>query len=438
MRSLNSPEAAYLEFINQMTQATKTIDVATFIFEPCHPSVQVLMDILSQKAQSGVKVRVLLDGFQQSDEQLQNMAAYFAKNKIQFSAYNGGKINPNIGFRMHTKLMVVDSARYIAGGRNLSDPYFAMDSNINYVDQDLSVTGPAALEAQATFNDLWAATATSRVPAKTNFIKWDNFCRKDNSARRLQISNYFKTEAVRIETLSPVRTCSNVHFSGDLSDFVSNKYSDTPANQYAQPDSEFMTPMRLRRKLSTQAVLNFVNNTQSDLKVVNWVYIPMGFLDDAFANLRNKQITVRALTNEDMEDGPEFFKQSMEYTIKNAAIEDSVGSERVALVSSKGSMGDRYALTPKTATFFIHAKDMVRDGKDAIVGSFNIDPRSYNTNLEAVTTLLNCPTITRDIQASFNVLKQNKINDVNSGQIPVKPEPSFGAKMFAALSYMFF
>jgi len=59
--------------------------------------------------------------------------------------------------RMHEKVVVVDGERYIAGGRNLAEAYFGMAKKKNYVDRDVYVEGESAEDADRHFEKVWAS-----------------------------------------------------------------------------------------------------------------------------------------------------------------------------------------------------------------------------------------------------------------------------------------
>ena len=81
-------DEALAAFMGLPNAAERSIDIATFIFEPCHPSGQLMLETLSRKAKAGVRVRVLLDGLTQSKAQVKNLSDYFAKNGMELKFYN--------------------------------------------------------------------------------------------------------------------------------------------------------------------------------------------------------------------------------------------------------------------------------------------------------------------------------------------------------------
>jgi phosphatidylserine/phosphatidylglycerophosphate/cardiolipin synthase-like enzyme len=56
---------------------------------------------------------------------------------------------------MHTKLLLVDGAVGITGGRNYQDDYYDWDDGYNFRDRDVLVAGPVAREMGANFDAFW-------------------------------------------------------------------------------------------------------------------------------------------------------------------------------------------------------------------------------------------------------------------------------------------
>jgi phosphatidylserine/phosphatidylglycerophosphate/cardiolipin synthase-like enzyme len=58
--------------------------------------------------------------------------------------------------RMHTKLLLVDGAVGITGGRNYQDDYYDWDDQYDFRDRDLLVAGPVAREMAVDFEAFWS------------------------------------------------------------------------------------------------------------------------------------------------------------------------------------------------------------------------------------------------------------------------------------------
>jgi putative cardiolipin synthase len=431
---LAKPDDAFAAFTGTLRSARSTIDLATFIFEPCHTSTQVMLEVLEQRAKAGVKVRILLDSLQQKSDREQMLANYAAKHGMQIRFYNSSE--PNM--RMHIKFLVVDGQTYIAGGRNISDEYFAMSLENNYVDRDLLVTGDSARQVTASFNELWSAKVTkARVGNAAAFAGWPKFCKVDLTSKVDEAWRFLDGRGAGLVNALPERNCPSVNFYADHYDFSSGIYGDGPTGNPSDQLDDYMTPMRLNRKLSTKAVLSFIDGARSRLAMENWVYIPVYMLRDAFARARDRRVETRVVTNEDMEDGPQFFREAMDYAIKYFSQQHSVGTQKVTLVSSSGSMGQQQAfeLTPqRRIPTFLHGKLIVRDSRDVMVGSFNLDGRSYSTNLESVIQVNGCAALASDLLPPIEGLLKSDAEDRAAGIIPKKKEPSMLAKMFARMT----
>jgi phosphatidylserine/phosphatidylglycerophosphate/cardiolipin synthase-like enzyme len=198
-----------------------------------------------------------------------------------------------------------------------------------------------------------------------------------------------------------------------------------------------MSRRRLERKRTTATVLKYIQGAVQSLNFENWVYMPVFHLSEAFAAARARHVQIHGFTNRDIEDGPAFFREAMDYAIKTCSERDSVGSEQVLQVSSQGGLTDAYELTPPKAPFYVHGKVMVRDSRDVLVGSFNLDSRSYEINLESAVTAKDCPELVADVQAGSAQLSQIYDDDLAGQRVPPKKEASLMAKVFARLSLLF-
>lgn len=163
VRYMPHAESAMASFLDIIHNAKKSIDLTTFIFEPCHASSQVLMDALIAKAHSGVRVRILLDRFMHDKKQVLNLTSYFTQNGIQIRWFNTSTLNVN--FRSHIKLIVVDTHSYISGGRNIADDYFSLYHGANFIDRDAYVQGASARQAQTVFDEMWSSAWTKSIPS---------------------------------------------------------------------------------------------------------------------------------------------------------------------------------------------------------------------------------------------------------------------------------
>jgi len=161
---------AMLARINLIRAATTRIDLQTYIFDE-DDAGQLVLDELLAAARRGVRVRVLLDQLSalRRVETLAALAGAHANFEVRI--YNPVLHRARISYpqyaiaaaccwkrlnqRMHSKMLLVDGAIGITGGRNYQDDYFDWDDEFNFRDRDLLVAGPVAATMDAAFVTFW-------------------------------------------------------------------------------------------------------------------------------------------------------------------------------------------------------------------------------------------------------------------------------------------
>jgi len=161
---------ALLARLNVIRSATRRIDLQTYIFDK-DDSARLVLDELIVAAQRGVRVRVLIDQLSAIAD-LPILTALAGKHRnLELRIYNPtfNLAKPNylhyaasviccfrrFNQRMHNKLLVVDDAVGIAGGRNYQDDYYDWDSEFNFRDRDVLVAGPEVHAMERNFDAYW-------------------------------------------------------------------------------------------------------------------------------------------------------------------------------------------------------------------------------------------------------------------------------------------
>jgi len=142
-----------------MTSAQQRLDVCTFILGD-DPFGREAMQFLMQRARSGVKVRLLLDGFgalQLPRACVKEMRQAGIEIAI-FSPLFGRRTPAPRNLRNHRKWVVADGVRLWAGGRNLAAEYFTgRNGALPWIDLTFDLRGAVAAAAGAQFEDDWVA-----------------------------------------------------------------------------------------------------------------------------------------------------------------------------------------------------------------------------------------------------------------------------------------
>jgi cardiolipin synthase C len=376
--------------------AKRTIDIHTFEFNPCDSSTKLIIGTIGHKRKDeGVRVRVLLDDYMLKDADKKGLAAYFAAIGIEFKVYNASFFLGQ-NHRSHIKLTVIDGQTYFADSSNFTDSYFGLDSQKNYVNRDFQITGRSAQQAQAAFDMVW----DSRPAKAVRGARDGGFFKRclTSSKRDSQIFNHFNTQAGELAAASAF-SCSNITYQADDPDFQSARWGSTDREDR---NEDYMNEMRLRKKSATKGFLEFMNGTKRVLNVENQYYIPSHRIRSSFENLREDRGAKVVVLTGRQADGVQNTGEQISHFIMKAARRDTEYDMAVLALPSSGSLRKKHALTPKSSgTWYLHSKSMVRDHKDVWMGSFNIDPRSYHTNLEYGVVVKNCTSLANAIERDY-------------------------------------
>ena len=144
--------------------AEKTLDVQYFLWES-DATGRILGDRLMRAADRGVRVRILIDDVNLKDRDA-GIAALDAHPNVEIRLFNpfAHRGSHLLGFltdfdrvnhRMHNKLMVMDNALAIVGGRNMSDPVLRGGPRANFRDLDIAAAGPVVRDLSRVFDRFW-------------------------------------------------------------------------------------------------------------------------------------------------------------------------------------------------------------------------------------------------------------------------------------------
>ncbi len=176
---LDEGETTLVARLNLIRSATRSIDLQTYIFDK-DDSARLVLDELQAAARRGIKVRVLIDQLSAISDleilgalsgshanfELRVYNPTFGKARLNYFDYAASVVCCFRRFnqRMHNKLLVVDDALGVVGGRNYQDDYYDWDSEYNFRDRDVIVAGPEVREMAANFDAFWRAPRS--VPAE--------------------------------------------------------------------------------------------------------------------------------------------------------------------------------------------------------------------------------------------------------------------------------
>jgi putative cardiolipin synthase len=390
--------------------AEKTLDLQYFIFRGDETG-RLLTDALMRAADRGVRVRVLVDDGDTvpGDEQI---SALDAHPNIEIRIFNPfvyrGHSNlrrsiefmlhaSRLDYRMHNKLLLVDNAVALIGGRNIGNQYFQMDPDSQFADDDVFAAGPIAAQLSTVFDEYWnsrfavPATALDRSQRSRRAFAERRERASEGSERQLQS---LKTDGVDYAA----RLASDEPYSGIISGRLplvwaqAQVISDTPAKKEVEAG-------KLGGRLMAEQVLKAAGETQSELLMVTPYLVPAPDELTALKDLRAREIHVGILTNS-LKSTPDIVAHAGYSKFRVALLKEGVALYEIrSLLGNTRGSGE----TPVVAhygNFGLHAKLLVFDRKRIFVGSMNFDQRSKHLNTE-IGLIIDSPELARQTATRF-------------------------------------
>lgn len=174
VRLLNSKAGAFHARMQLIDGACQSIDIATYLLHN-DATGTLLMEKLIEARCRNIRVRILVDGLMDglSGDMLQRLT----RAGVCIREFHPiGPIPKRFpGYRNHAKIMIVDGATMITGGRNIGDAYFLSGVDEDFVDRDILIGHCSAVSsARCCFENLWTSELSRDICRPT----CGNQCRK--------------------------------------------------------------------------------------------------------------------------------------------------------------------------------------------------------------------------------------------------------------------
>jgi putative cardiolipin synthase len=273
-----------------------------------------------------------------------------------------------VNHRMHNKLLVVDNAVAIVGGRNMSDPYFGVDPTRNFRDLDIAAVGPIVRDLSAVFDRFWNGDWAVPVAALTD--------------RSAGIDDY-RSVAGELRRSLPTRDYpwplerEVAELEGELESLY-RSFVWGPARVLWDDPASIDDP-GVRTMYRTLA--RRFREAEQEVLLESAYLVPLDSGTAEAEALRAKGVRIRALTNSlASNDVLAAFAGYSKYRERLVA----AGVELHELRPDAGPIRQRMFFGVRGGSRAgLHTKAIVFDRRDVFVGSFNLDPRSSFINTEA-------------------------------------------------------
>jgi putative cardiolipin synthase len=412
----------FLMRMQMIDAAERTLDLQYFIFRGDETG-RLITDAVLRAADRGVHVRVLIDDGETvlGDGQITAIEAHpsveirifnpFAyRGKVQmFRAIEFMFNASRLDYRMHNKLLVVDNAIALMGGRNIGDKYFQIDPESQFADDDIFVAGPVARQLSTTFDEFWNSALS--IPAEALSGERTSHAALDEHRQVLhEESRQLKAEGIDYVK----RVAIGEPFAGMISGRLPLIWA------HAQlicdsPDKKQVEDGAMVGRLMHRAVAKATAAVQSELLMVTPYLIPGDEGMQLFKDLRQRNVRVRVLTNS-LESSPLLLAQAGYMHYRLPLLEDGVELYEIrSLLGNARGSGETAAIS-RFGNYSLHAKLFVFDRQRLFIGSMNFDQRSMHLNTE-IGLIIDSPELAQQVAARFEAMVQ----PVNSYMLALRP-----------------
>jgi len=336
--------------VDLIRQAKDSIEVLYFIAKDDRIALAMLQ-LLRDARRHGVRdVRVVIDGsFRRIPKAV---LAHLRDEGVRVRTYHPFDLRHPTWMlhRMHEKIILVDGKRYITGGRNLAESYFGMGRETKYRDLDIYVDGPSAADAGRRFEQVWDSRDVADLHGHvTGRSKRDAAQHLGDALEAMTRGGFLDLGPARdwnkgAIDAGPVRFLAGHDIGGDIADRIA------AAKESVVIESPYFIPPRFLRELLLKKLAEGVRI----VVVTNSVRSTDGLLPQV-GYLKYRGELARAGIDFHEYKGPDC----------------------------------------------LHGKVIIVDGRVAMAGSYNIDPRSQYLNTEVMCVAEN-EELARALQAAID------------------------------------
>jgi len=405
----------FLARVQMVDAAEKTLDLQYYIFRGDETG-RLLSGALLHAADRGVRVRVLVDDGDtlKGDDQIMALDSNPAIEVRVFNpfsyrghdttlrntefVFNKGRLD----YRMHNKLMVVDNAVALVGGRNIGNQYFQMDPESQFGDDDVFAAGPIAMELSAKFDEYW--NSDFAIPAEA--------LARETRTGGASVASRERAREPRRKQLQPLQT-DGIDYAKQVA--TGEPYTGMVSGRLAlvwthaqvicdSPDKKNVKSGALGGRLMTDDVAMAASAVQSELLMVTPYFIPANEDLKVLKDLRQRGVTVRILTNS-LESAPDLSAHSGYMHYRVPLLKDGVQLYEVRSLLGNASGSGQTAAVSRYGNYALHAKLFVFDRQKVFFGSMNYDQRSKRLNTE-IGLIIDSPELAQQTAVRFEAMAQ--------------------------------
>ena len=421
IQSMPQAEYALAARIELMRRAQRSIDLQTY--QIGHDGVgRAILKELRDAARRGVRVRLLVDDYYTLglDRPLLHLAAH---DRVQVRLYNpfvygrdsgGGRFwnllsdGRRLNHRMHNKMLVIDGAVAVVGGRNLTDEYFMRSKEANFLDIDFLFAGAVVPELGGLFDRYWNHPRVIEI----HRVSDDGL----SPGQRRAAFDTFAALAPAHEPLSEPDMLGAPPLGQALERGLPNfrvaraqAFADDPAKTF-----DSTSPRELPQLNSTLAwIESQIGQRRSETLLVSPYFLP----DER----TRRRLSAEAIDGVRVTVVANSVASSDEPLVAFASHRhrDGLLAAGIRLFEVHPTPSVRTPLTrlaPDGAKLRLHAKMGIFDRRVLGIGSINLDPRSHRINTE-IAVLIDSPDLASDMgDALRSWMRTDEVQEVTRSQ----------------------
>jgi len=389
-------------------RAQRSLDVQYYVLEN-DGTGRLLMRHLKEAALRGVRVRILVDDLYTAKSQSLLMALAATPNvevrlfnpfccgrdglasRFASSPFEIARLN----HRMHNKLFIADGVMGVAGGRNIADEYFTLNSAQNFVDMDALFMGKMVAQLEGIFDDYWNSEEVYPIGAIV----------APHGGRAAMARGFDEQVDMAAPAPKVVLPPTDVLGYGPIGEELdagrigmiwgkANAVADPPAKLRSMTEDEaFATSVTAR-------VWAQIITARSEVYMTSPYLVPGERGMEAFEELCKRKVKVTLLTNslaandEPLVHGG--YARYRERMLKAGVDLYELSPQRTMQNKRLGLFGNSLGR--------LHAKTAVLDREKVLLGSVNLDPRSATSNTE-LGIMVESPQLARELLRVINISK---------------------------------
>jgi cardiolipin synthase C len=381
---------AFMARLAMADLAEKTLDVQYYIWD-ADTTGRILADRLIRAAERGVRVRILLDDYYQTQKIDLGAAALDGHPNIEIRFFNpvvnrrwrmlsiAGDF-ARLNRRMHNKLLVMDNALGIVGGRNIADIYFGVGADHNYRDLDVLTAGPIVSALSAAFDLFWNSEWATPVGAVVKALPDE----QDLRARLTRLEEQIAATGYPypIDHTVTELWARLVQARDDFIWAPGRVLVEHPSRVTANADNVIAAALAQR-----------AGEVEREILIESPYFVMTDRSIEAMRALSARGVKVRVLTNSAASNDVMAVHAGYANTRKKLL---KAGVELYELRPDSNMKREWSVLAGKSRAA-LHAKVLVFDRRSVFIGSFNLDPRSAALDTE-VAVMIDSPELAGQVR----------------------------------------